>query len=311
MESILYIVAYGSIAIFLIACIVRVRMWAKMPLHVRWELYPVAHEGKKAKYGGSYLEEFEWWTKKREVSLYSELKAMIPEILFLVALKEHNPKLWYRSFPFHFGLYLVIGCAGLMLFAGILGAFLPSAMAGGLGVGLHYIILACGVGGLALALVGALGLLERRLNDPDLKDFTTAADIFNLLFFVVAFGCAFVTFVLVDNDLAIVGTFAANLVTFNLVALPGEGLAAVLPAASIVLVSALIVYIPLTHMSHFVGKYFAYHTIRWNDEPNLPGGDQEPIINELLNRPVTWSAPHINGDGKKTWADVATEDPTK
>ena len=47
--------------------------------------------------------------RDREVSLMGELKVMVPEILFLVALKEHNKKLWYRSFPFHFGLYLVVG----------------------------------------------------------------------------------------------------------------------------------------------------------------------------------------------------------
>ena len=86
-----------------------------MPIHVRWELYPVAHEAKKAHYGGSYLEESEWWTKKREVSLFGELKVMVPEILFLVAVKEHNSKLWSRTFPFHFGLYMVIGCTVLMM----------------------------------------------------------------------------------------------------------------------------------------------------------------------------------------------------
>jgi hypothetical protein len=29
---------------------------------------------------------------------------MVPEILFLVALRAHNRQLWTRSFPFHFGL---------------------------------------------------------------------------------------------------------------------------------------------------------------------------------------------------------------
>jgi hypothetical protein len=64
-------------------------------------------------------------------------------------------------------------------------------------------------------------------------------------------------------------------------------------------------------MSHFVGKYFAYHAIRWNDEPNLQGGDQEGTIQGLLGRPVSWGAPHIKGDGTRTWADIATEDTKK
>ena len=70
-------------------------------------------------------------------------------------------------------------------------------------------------------------------------------------------------------------------------------------------------YIPLTHMSHFVGKYFAYHAIRWNDTPNLRGGMQEAKIHKLLAQPINWAAPHIRGDGKKTWVDAATEEVKK
>ncbi len=75
--------------------------------------------------------------------------------------------------------------------------------------------------------------------------------------------------------------------------------------------SLLLAYIPLTHMSHFVGKYFAYHAIRWNDTPNLAGGDQEETIRLLLSQPVSWAAPHIKGDGKKTWGEVCTELPAE
>jgi hypothetical protein len=34
------------------------------------------------------------------------------------------------------------------------------------------------------------------------------------------------------------------------------------------------------------------------------------MIQEALASPVTWSAPHIAGDGKKTWAQVAAEKET-
>ena len=49
-----------------------------------------------------------------------------------------------------------------------------------------------------------------------------------------------------------------------------------------------------------------YHNIRWNDEPNIKGGKLEKQINEALQQPVSWSADHIRGDGKKNWVDVAT-----
>jgi nitrate reductase gamma subunit len=305
-----YVVAYAGIAIFIIAVIARFVMWSKMPMHVRWELYPVAHEGKKASYGGSFMEESEWWTKPREVSLVGELKAMVPEMLFLIALKEHNPKLWTRSFPFHFGLYLVGGCTALMVLGGVLSAVVPSLMIGAVGSALAKLIPVLGGIGLVLGILGAVGLLARRLTPP-LRDYTAPADLFNLVFFIVAFGTAFLNFVLVDRDFGVVSSFVANLATFKMVPLADAGMPTVLPALSVVLLSAITAYIPLTHMSHFVGKYFAYHAIRWHDEPNLRGGKQEKSIQELLNQPVAWAAPHIKGDGKKTWLDVATEDQTK
>jgi len=286
-------------------------MWAKMPMHLRWELYPVAHEAKKAHYGGSYLEESEWWKKSRDVSLWGELRAMIPEILFLVALREHNPDLWRRSFPFHFGLYLITGCTLLMVVSGVLATLWPAILIGGIGTLLHYTIPAFGVAGLCLGFLGAVGLLRQRLVNPDLRDFTAAADIFNLVFFIIAFGSALLTFALVDQGYSRTTFFIQNLVSGNMSAMSGTGMETLLHSISIILMSLLVGYIPLTHMSHFVGKYFAYHSIRWNDAPNMPGGKEEAIINELLKQPISWAAPHISADGKKSWAEVAAHIPSE
>ncbi|MBU0595710.1 nitrate reductase, partial [Candidatus Bipolaricaulota bacterium] len=81
-----------------------------------------------------------------------------------------------------------------------------------------------------------------------------------------------------------------------------------LVTASIIASALLIAYIPLTHMSHFFVKWFTWHKIRWDDEHNVRGGRIEKMIEQALQYPVSWSAAHIKGDGKKTWADVATED---
>jgi nitrate reductase gamma subunit len=306
-------IMYCGIVIFLVAVVARFMMWSKMPMHLRWELYPVAHEGgKRASYGGSYLEESEWWTKPREVSLIGEAKVMVPEILFLEALKEHNNRLWRRSFPFHFGLYLVAACTVLMMVSGILTALLPALMSGPVGLLFGWLIPITGYVGLVLGLIGAAGLIERRRTKP-LRDYTAPIDVLNLLFFVVVFGFALATALVVDRGFGAVSQLVANLVTFNVSALGGGGPEVLLPLISGILMALLVAYIPLTHMSHFVGKYFAYHSIRWADEPNLPGGKQEKVINEMLNQPVSWSAPHIKGDDDrtKTWLDVATEDTKK
>ena len=192
MQMLPYAVAYIAILIFLIAIAVRFRMWSKMPIHVRWELYPVAHEAKRAHYGGSYLEEFDWWKKPREVSLIGELKVMIPEILFLVALKEHNPKLWIRSFPFHFGLYLVIGCTVLMMGGGVLGALAPDLMAGGLGSCSDMRSRPAAMPASSSPFSAALGLAPASADRPGSQGLHLRRGHFQSRLFLVAFGFALV-----------------------------------------------------------------------------------------------------------------------
>ena len=68
MTTLVYVIAYLGIVFFLIAVAARFVFWSRMPMHVRWELYPVAHEGGgRAAYGGSYLEETDWWKKPRDL----------------------------------------------------------------------------------------------------------------------------------------------------------------------------------------------------------------------------------------------------
>jgi len=62
-------------------------------------------------------------------------------------------------------------------------------------------------------------------------------------------------------------------------------------------------------MMHLFAKYFLYHNVRWEDEPNIKGGKLEAKVKEALNFGVSWSAPHIQSG--KTWAEVATTLPEK
>jgi len=306
--AILYLVTYLCMIIFVVAVAAKVHKINSMPLHIRWDLYPVPHEGKRAKHGGSYYEEVDWWTKPREVSLIGELKAMIPEMLFIQALWEHNRPLWWRSFPFHFGLYLLIGWAGLLVVGGVLN-LTPMKVgpdASAIGAAVYYLTILAGAFGLILATFGAGALLHRRLTDEDLDGFTSASHIFNLAAFLVALSIAFLTFLLIDRDFSIARGYVQNLITFKISAPVGSRAVSL----EFALFSLLMAYVPLTHMSHFVAKYFFYHKIRWEDEPNLDNPAMEAKINEALGFPVSWAAPHIKGDGKKTWADVVTADVT-
>ena len=117
----LQIISYLCLIVFLSAVGLRIRKQWKMPVHFRWELYPVQHEpGEKASYGGSYMEEVNWWEKKRRKSLTNEIKYMVPEILLLRGLREENRPLWNVSFPFHFGLYLLFATLFLLFLGAII-----------------------------------------------------------------------------------------------------------------------------------------------------------------------------------------------
>jgi len=309
--SMLLVLSYLSAAVFLAAIVYRAVRIARLPIHLRWELYPVAHEKGRASYGGSYLEEPEWWTRPRRRSLLGELSVMIPEILVLKGVWEHNRKHWLRSFPFHFGLYLLAALVVLLLAGGIGMAVgvRVSADGGLLGRALYHLTDLVGYAGLGLGLGGAAALLATRTLDPDYREYTKKADYFNLAFFVVTFLVALVARAIADPHFTGLRAYFARLATFDFsaadVRLP---MPSGLGALEIVLASLLVAYIPLTHMSHFFTKWFMYHDVRWNDAPNLTGGEIEKKLDEVLHYPVSWSAPHIRGDGKKTWADVATGD---
>jgi nitrate reductase gamma subunit len=293
------IVAYLSILVFLVAVIHRAVKYARTPVHMRWELYPVAHERGRAQYGGSVFEEPDWWKQGRHPDHINELKEMGQEILLLKGVYHHNRGLWTWSFPFHFGLYLLIGYLLLLVAGAVLSA--AGASAGLVGV-VAILIAILGYAGCGLTLLGAVGLWLRRLTSSELRKFNSPQDYFNLLFFVVALGVALYAHLTADRDFTLIRAFFASLVTLApAAALPGS------LALAVILGALLVAYIPLTRMVHFVAKYFLYHEVRWSDEPNLRGGKIEAMLKQALNFGVSWDAPHVKGN-RRTWAEVATEE---
>ncbi len=304
----LYFLNYMCLAIFIIAVVIRVGKQLALPLHLRWELYPVKHEaGKKAEYGGSYMEESNWWEKKRRSSIFNEAKFMVPEILLLRGVWVENRKLWRLSFPFHFGLYLLIGTFFLILI-GAVGMLFRARIAPGEGIGslLYYLTILVGFVGLTLGTIGVAGLLYRRLSDPEMKKYSSPADYFNLVFILLFFGVALLTWLFVDQAFDGARAYLYSLLTFGG---QTEGSRSFLGWLTIVLASLLLAYIPLTHMSHMFMKYFMYHSVRWEDEPNLKGSQVETAVLKNLGFKPTWAAPHIGADGTKTWVDLAASGP--
>ncbi len=307
-----YVLSYLCIAVFIGATGCLIYRQITLPLHVRWEIYPVGHETTaRLAYGGSYMEEVNWWNNKYESSLINELKYMVLEILFLRGLWKENRNLWWVSFPFHFGMYLMIATFGLLLLHAVisLGGF-PTFTAGGTAATLLSVLIATtGWSGLILGNIGSMGTLYKRLADPELRNYSSLADYFNILFIFLFFLAALITCLLGDPLLE-----GAKAYTFGLLTgghylnpyLPGQTF---FGSATIVLASLLIAYIPLTHMSHMYMKYFLYHNVKWDDAPNQRGGKIESAIMQNLDLKPTWQAKHVGADGHKSWRDIATSAP--
>ena len=134
----------------------------------------------------------------------------------------------------------------------------PRLISGETGLVLHDACAVGWLGGAGLAAVGALGLLVRRLTDEKLKTYTTVGDLFNLLFFIVTIGCLVAGYVFRPVGSPSALGLAQGVLTFN-TTLRFQPLL----AAGRVLSALLTAYIPMTHMSHFIAKYFTYHTVRW------------------------------------------------
>jgi nitrate reductase gamma subunit len=278
-----------------------------MPVHLRWELYPVPHEEPdRVKHGGSYFETGDWWTKPRHSNPVGELRVMVPEILFLKGLWEFNRRLWGPSFLFHFGLYLLIGTIVLVGFVAGVPLLAPALATTGFWLFLVHLYHFTAYVGASIAVLGALLLMLRRATDTDLKNYTKPADFFNLIFFISAFILVATGYVARSPESAGVGEVARGLLRFDL-SVPVSGVFGL----GLVVSSALVAYIPFTHMAHFIAKYFTYHAVRWDDRVNVRGGSIEARVAKSLAYRPTWSAAHVGADGKKNWVEVATTNPAQ
>jgi nitrate reductase gamma subunit len=248
----------------LFGIVVRILQIAAMPVHVRWELYPVP-EGAVKKTG-----------------------VMLSEILLLKGVYEHHRSLWLWSWLFHSSLYLLIGAAVLSLIA----PFSPVD---------QIIIIVCigilSVIAFACGTVGTAGLILMRLFNARMRSFASSAAIFNLVLLLAIFSSGLVVvthpgfaYVMVAQSGSFLGLNAAPDLHPIVV-------------VHLCLIAFFIAYFPFTQMAHGMLKYFMYHSVRWDDRPveQIPKYADE--MKRYLAFPVSWSAPHIR-NGKANWAEV-------
>lgn len=260
--------------------------YSKKPMHGRQDLYPIpAEDPDRVNHGGSYYESQQWFEKPHKRNLAGEILDMLEEIFFIKKLFHKQKKLWWISYALHLGIYCVVAALVLVavsvLFpvAGVL-AFLISTSAS-----------IAAIAGGVMVCIGTVGLIVKRITDREFRVYTTPQEYFNLgLLFAGAFS-GLLAWLSHGRSIG----FAKNILSGMLRFRPIRGLNG-FSVLHVLLFGALLIYIPLTKMTHYVGKFFAFHQVIWDNEPNLPGSDvEEKIIEQASIKPdpdMQWSAPH-------------------
>ncbi|MFC1971420.1 respiratory nitrate reductase subunit gamma [Chloroflexota bacterium] len=297
-----YIATYVSYTFIIIAYVYKTLKIAKMPLHLRWELYPVPHD-KGHRHGGSYFEELEWWNKPQEKKTLRGIFYLLKQYFMFSGYFRKKRGYWLSLYPWHVGFYLIVLFHILTFFGALaivtVGINISSVSAIGLGIALYYLTLVVAVGSFILGSFGSIGMLIERLVKKELKDYASPANYFNYIFFLIVFLSGLFSWIFYDPTLSAYREFWVSLITFQYTAVE--------PAtyAHIMIFSLFLIYLPFTRSTHYITILFAYFSVNWGDKPNLRGSEIEKDIKEMLNKPVSWSAPHIQS--VKKWSDIATE----
>ena len=225
------------------------------------------------------------------------------EVLFLESTFHNNRTLWYRTYPFHFGLYMLMGGAIILFITAFLRLFGMSADNGLISF-IYWLINVMSLLGCIGLIGGGIGLIFRRMTDKGLRMYTTTEHLLSIGLFVLfgvtglAVWCTNPSFAPIASD------YMYNLVTFKIFTpLQNGGF-----CLHMLVGDALLILIPVSFMSHILLKYFFYHDIRWEDVATPRSTKIQGKILNALKFHCNWAAPHINPeqDPNKTWVDVAT-----
>lgn len=275
---------YGSILFFILATALRVRKCVNAPVHLHWELYP----------GSSIYESTEWWTKAHS-TFGVKLWSMILDILFLREFYHRNRRFWIPLFIFHIGLYSLI-LWHLWLFIRAVVASGETASSFGW---------VWGTGATAMTFIGGAMILWMRMTDKELKVYYPPIHYVKWVFLLLTvLGGVYAVDLHFKSSVPALLKYVREQVTFADV--EHKLHPALAPALHVLFAAVWLIYLPFGHVFQLFFRY--YHYLRWDGVSIVEGSEIERRMKEHLDRPVTWSAPHIPLG--KRWREVASEMPS-
>jgi nitrate reductase gamma subunit len=277
-----------------------------MPNNLRWEIYPIPHE-KGSIWGGSYMEEPEFWTKAREKNTLKDIWDIAKKYLTMWGYYRRVKSYWLGLYPWHVGFYLIVLFDGLILLDALLmktaGLDISGGSANTGGQFLYYITLIVGLSSFILGTIGSIGLLIKRLTDHDLRDNASPQNFFNYLFCLALFVSGLIVYFVVDSTFTGFREFWVGVISGEIIHVSAA------EYIHIMLFNLFLIYLPFTRSTHYITLPITYFKIRWNDAHYRGGVEEDRKLKEILNQPVAWEASHIQTG--KTWGEVVTGMPEK
>ena len=283
MGAMILFIFYGSILFFVVATALRVRKCVNAPLHLNWDLYQ----------GSSIYELTEWWEKTHS-PFGKKLWSMLLDLLFLREFYHRNKKFWYPLYVFHTGFYLLILWHAWLLMQAVVGGAETASSFGWV----------WGTGATAMTFVGGAVILWMRVTDEELKIHYPPIHYVKWVFLLLTLlGGVYAVDLHFKSSVPALLKYVRDQVTFG--DLEHKLRPALAPALHVLFASVWLIYLPFSHVFQLFFRY--YHSLRWDEVPNVRGSEIEKRMKEHLDRSVTWSAPHIQFG--RRWREVSSEMP--
>jgi nitrate reductase gamma subunit len=272
--------------------------YLKLPVHLRWEIYPVVHE-ERSHYGGTYLEEGCGTNYKGGKWLLKALVYLSKDYLFLTSYFRWRISYWVALYLSHISSVCLIFFQGLLFVGALMEITLFPVTATSPHVTVQlvfYVTILAGLISFVTGIAGNAGLLVKRVLDYDLRGYTTPFMYGGYFFHIILSMSGLYAWYSVDGDFSQYRVFWEGLIQLSPAGVePGL-------AVLIVLLGLHLIYLPFTRAVHYITRLFAFFLIRWDDKPNIRGCKLEQEIIRLQGQKVTWSAPHIKPGSR--WSDL-------
>jgi len=297
MDIFLILLTCFAYIFILVAYSAKIVKYARMPIHLRWELFTATKTEKKPYHHG--LTAFEAQPFQSSRWRLSNVWSFLKEYLWFHSYLSHDKTYWCFLYIAHIGFVSLIIFQAVCI-ATALGTFLAhdqtitAERATGSLVALRILL---AIISFAAGIIGNIGLMVYRISHRDLRLYTPPLTFIGYCISICT--CLIGFILLLTNDPHFSGYVLFFVGMFQIKPIAVSGLLGLFIFLNILH----LIYLPFTPGFHYVTRFFAFFNVLWDTRPNQKGSPIEKAIGQVMGKKITWSAPHIKSG--QTWEQAA------